>query len=164
MCFPLAIVSNVPADCTAPSTVPQVVCYIYFTRIIVYLLESTLPYHYIWLAAASSEVATLAFYVAAGVSFRCAGCLLASRLAPLLARLHQTSLVPLECWSCVCWSCELWRQRSPDAPALLPTYLAWPLFPACCACRPMPAGANPYFQLTEEEAIELTKAEQEENP
>ncbi|KAL4860143.1 hypothetical protein ACK3TF_000346 [Chlorella vulgaris] len=77
----------------------MVVCYIYFTRIIVYLLESTLPYHYIWLAAASSEFATLAFYVAAGVSF-----------------------------------------------------------------RPMPAGANPYFQLTEEEAIELTKAEQEENP
>ena len=31
-------------------------------------------------------------------------------------------------------------------------------------CRPMPAGANPYFQLTEEEAIELTKAEAEENP
>ena len=31
-------------------------------------------------------------------------------------------------------------------------------------CRPMPAGANPYFNLTEEEAIELTKAEAEENP
>lgn len=28
-------------------------------------------------------------------------------------------------------------------------------------CRPMPAGANPYFQLTEEEAIELTKAEED---
>ena len=29
----------------------------------------------------------------------------------------------------------------------------------CCCCRPMPANANPYFQLTEEEAIEMTKAE-----
>lgn len=77
----------------------MVVVYIYFTRIIVYLLESTLPFQLIWLAAAASEAATLAFYIAAGVSF-----------------------------------------------------------------RPMQAGANPYFQLTEEEAIELTKAEQEENP
>ncbi|KAL4424923.1 hypothetical protein ABPG77_009652 [Micractinium sp. CCAP 211/92] len=74
----------------------MVVCYIYFTRIIVYLLQSTLPYHYIWLAAAASELATLAFYIASGISF-----------------------------------------------------------------RPMPAGANPYFQLTEEEAIELTKAEED---
>lgn len=48
----------------------QVVCYIYFTRIIVYLLQSTLPYHYIWLAAAASELATLAFYIASGVAFR----------------------------------------------------------------------------------------------
>jgi len=39
-----------------------------------------------------------------------------------------------------------------------------PSHPAPTCCRPMPAGANPYFQLTEEEAIELTKAEQEENP
>jgi hypothetical protein len=77
----------------------MVVCYIYFTRIIVYLLESTLPFQYIWMANAASELATLAFYVASGISF-----------------------------------------------------------------RPMPAGHNPYFQLTEEEAIELTKAEQEENP
>lgn len=44
--------------------------YIYFTRIIVYLLDSTLPFQLIWLAAAASEAATLAFYVAAGVSFR----------------------------------------------------------------------------------------------
>lgn len=50
----------------------QVVVYIYFTRIIVYLLESTLPFQLIWLAAAASEAATLAFYIAAGVSFRCA--------------------------------------------------------------------------------------------
>lgn len=53
-----------------PPSPPQVVVYIYFTRIIVYLLESTLPFQLIWLAAAASEAATLAFYVAAGVSFR----------------------------------------------------------------------------------------------
>ena len=74
----------------------QVVCFIYFTRIIVYLLESTLPYQFIWLAFAAAELATLAFYIASAISF-----------------------------------------------------------------RPMPAGANPYFQLTEEEAIELTKADME---
>jgi len=50
-----------------------VVCYIYFTRIIVYLLESTLPYPYIWLAAAASELATVAFYIASGISFRWVG-------------------------------------------------------------------------------------------
>ena len=52
---------------------PQVVCYIYFTRIIVYLLESTLPYQYIWMAAAASELATLSFYIASGISFRWVG-------------------------------------------------------------------------------------------
>jgi hypothetical protein len=51
-----------------------VVCYIYFTRIIVYLLESTLPFQYIWMANAASELATLAFYVASGISFRRARC------------------------------------------------------------------------------------------
>ena len=49
----------------------MVVCYIYFTRIIVYLLESTLPYRYIWMAAAAAELAALAFYIAMGFSFRC---------------------------------------------------------------------------------------------
>eukprot|EP00887_Chlorella_sp_A99_P000658 scaffold5.g658.t1 len=91
----------------------QVVSYIYFTRIIVYLLESTLNYKLIWMSNLASELATLAFYIACGISF-----------------------------------------------------------------RPMPANANPYFQarsagalvargawgcagpgLTEEEAIELTRAE-----
>ena len=36
----------------APPAALQVVSYIYFTRIIVYLLESTLPYRYIWLSNA----------------------------------------------------------------------------------------------------------------
>ncbi|GAB4816676.1 hypothetical protein N2152v2_003722 [Parachlorella kessleri] len=48
----------------------MVVSYIYFTRIIVYLLESTLPYRYIWFSNAASELATLAFYVACGIKFR----------------------------------------------------------------------------------------------
>lgn len=63
---------SIAAPPSAPplSPPPQVVCYIYFTRIIVYLLQSTLPYHYIWLAAAASELATLAFYIASGIAFR----------------------------------------------------------------------------------------------
>ena len=65
----------------------QVVVYIYFTRIIVYLLESTLPFQLIWLAAAASEAATLAFYIAAGVSFRCASWHRASALR-LLRHVH----------------------------------------------------------------------------
>lgn len=48
----------------------MVVSYIYFTRIIVYLLESTLPYKNIWLSNLASELATLAFYVACGIKFR----------------------------------------------------------------------------------------------
>lgn len=48
----------------------MVVCYIYFTRIVVYLLRSTLPFHYSWLAEAARELATLAFYVLTGVHFR----------------------------------------------------------------------------------------------
>lgn len=46
-------------------------------------------------------------------------------------------------------------------PAPLPAPdLALPRLCPMCR-RPMPAGANPYFQLTEEEAIELTKAEED---
>lgn len=120
----------------------QVVCYIYFTRIIVYLLENTLPFRHVWLAAAASELATLAFYIAAGWSFRCengggdSGCQTEQRLA----RLRSGGCAG--------------RTRPPSPLAAdLPC-------PPCAAlpCRPMPAGANPYFQLTEEEAIELTKA------
>jgi len=40
-----------------------VVCYVYFTRIVVYLLRSTSPYPYVWLSYAANELATLAFYV-----------------------------------------------------------------------------------------------------
>lgn len=48
----------------------MVVSYIYFTRIIVYLLDATLPYKLIWLSDLSNEVATIAFYVACGLQFR----------------------------------------------------------------------------------------------
>lgn len=47
-----------------------VVCYIYFTRIIVYLLQSTTPYHYSWTADLASEAATLFFYCFVGYKFR----------------------------------------------------------------------------------------------
>ena len=48
----------------------MVVSYIYFTRIVVYLLKSTTPYQYEWTADLASELATLAFYIATGLKFR----------------------------------------------------------------------------------------------
>lgn len=47
-----------------------VVMFIYFTRIVVFLLESTVDYQYQWTAAAASELATLMFYTWMGVKFR----------------------------------------------------------------------------------------------
>ncbi|KAI8470208.1 MAG: G protein-coupled seven transmembrane receptor [Monoraphidium minutum] len=47
-----------------------VVGYIYFTRIIVFLLKNTVDYSYMWLTDAAAEVAALAFYTWVGVSFR----------------------------------------------------------------------------------------------
>jgi len=46
------------------------VSYIYFTRIIVYLVEATVPFHQIWLGAFATEMATLFFYVATGFKFQ----------------------------------------------------------------------------------------------
>jgi hypothetical protein len=46
------------------------VAYIYFTRIIVYLLKSTVEYELRWTAAFFNELATLAYYVATGYMFR----------------------------------------------------------------------------------------------
>jgi hypothetical protein len=48
----------------------MVVVYIYFTRIVVFLLRSTMPYHYAWLSDAANEIATLAFYILTAVKFR----------------------------------------------------------------------------------------------
>lgn len=47
-----------------------VVCYIYFTRIVVYLLRSTMSYKYVWLSDAAGELATLLFYVLTALKFR----------------------------------------------------------------------------------------------
>lgn len=47
-----------------------VVVYIYFTRIVVYLLRSTMPYQYTWASNAAEEMATLAFYVWTALRFR----------------------------------------------------------------------------------------------
>eukprot|EP00884_Botryococcus_braunii_P011998 jgi/Botrbrau1/2079/Bobra.0047s0041.1 len=48
----------------------MVVIYIYFTRIVVFLLRSTMPYHYVWLSDAADLAATLAFYFFTGSKFR----------------------------------------------------------------------------------------------
>lgn len=48
----------------------MVVVYIYFTRIVVYLLKSTMQYEYAWVSEAASQFATLAFYVWTAVKFR----------------------------------------------------------------------------------------------
>lgn len=48
----------------------MVVIYIYFTRIIVYLLQNTVPFQYHWTSNAAEELATLTFYVLVGLKFR----------------------------------------------------------------------------------------------
>ncbi|KAK2719373.1 protein GPR107-like [Artemia franciscana] len=48
----------------------MVVCYIYFTRIIVYLLKITVPFQYTWLDELFFEVATFTFFVFTGYIFR----------------------------------------------------------------------------------------------
>lgn len=45
------------------------VAFVYFTRIIVFLLESTLPFEITWMAYVFSETASLLFYAATGVLF-----------------------------------------------------------------------------------------------
>ncbi|CAI7740873.1 unnamed protein product, partial [Closterium sp. NIES-53] len=47
-----------------------VVCYIYFTRIVVYVLRSTMPYQYAWTADLAGELVTLVFYCITGYQFR----------------------------------------------------------------------------------------------
>lgn len=48
----------------------MVVLYIYFTRIVVYLLSATIPYYLLWLGPFATEVATLLFFVITGFKFR----------------------------------------------------------------------------------------------
>lgn len=47
-----------------------VICYIYFTRVAVYVLEAITSYRYVWTSVLAAELATLAFYVFTGYSFR----------------------------------------------------------------------------------------------
>ncbi|XP_074654918.1 protein GPR107-like isoform X2 [Tubulanus polymorphus] len=47
-----------------------VVCYIYFTRIIVYLLQITVPFQFEFLTELFRELATLGFFVVTGYKFR----------------------------------------------------------------------------------------------
>lgn len=49
---------------------PAVVAYVYFTRILVYLMRSTMSYETVWIANLSEELAGLAFYCLVGVRFR----------------------------------------------------------------------------------------------
>jgi len=48
----------------------MVVCYVYFTRIIVYLLRITVPFQYEWLDPMFKELTTLVFFVMTGYKFR----------------------------------------------------------------------------------------------
>ncbi|XP_063546592.1 protein GPR107 [Cydia strobilella] len=48
----------------------MVVCYIYFTRFIVYLLKITVPFQYSWIDEMSRELATFVFFVMTGYKFR----------------------------------------------------------------------------------------------
>ncbi|XP_075229831.1 protein GPR107 isoform X3 [Lycorma delicatula] len=48
----------------------MIVCYLYFTRIIVYLLQMTVPFQYEWLDEMFKEMVTYVFFVMTGYKFR----------------------------------------------------------------------------------------------
>ncbi|KAL6005723.1 hypothetical protein ACLOJK_006294 [Asimina triloba] len=47
-----------------------VICYIYFTRVVVYALQTITSYRYLWTSVVAGELATLAFYAFTGYKFR----------------------------------------------------------------------------------------------
>lgn len=47
-----------------------VICYIYFTRVVVYALVTITSYQYLWTSVVAGEMATLAFYVFTGYKFK----------------------------------------------------------------------------------------------
>lgn len=47
-----------------------VICYIYFTRVVVYALETITSYRYLWTSVVAGELATLAFYGFTGYKFK----------------------------------------------------------------------------------------------
>lgn len=48
----------------------MVISYIYFTRIVVYLVDATLPFRLVWLGDLFTEAATLLFFCITGYKFR----------------------------------------------------------------------------------------------
>lgn len=48
----------------------MVVSYIYFTRIIIYLVDATLPFRLVWLGDFFTELATIGFLSVTGYKFR----------------------------------------------------------------------------------------------
>ena len=48
----------------------MVVAYIYFTRIVVFLLAATIPFYLLWLGPMFTELATFRFFVVTGAKFR----------------------------------------------------------------------------------------------
>jgi len=48
----------------------MVVTYIYFTRIIVYLVDATLPFKLVWLGDFFTEIATVFFFCVTGYKFK----------------------------------------------------------------------------------------------
>merc|ERR1711991_18289 len=48
----------------------MVVSYIYFTRIIIFLMDATLPFRYVWLGDFFAELATIIFFCISGYMFR----------------------------------------------------------------------------------------------
>ncbi|KAF9689158.1 hypothetical protein SADUNF_Sadunf01G0062500 [Salix dunnii] len=47
-----------------------VICYIYFTMVVVYALETITSYKYLWTSVVAGELATLVFYVFTGYKFK----------------------------------------------------------------------------------------------
>lgn len=47
-----------------------VICYIYFTRVVVYAFTTITSYRYLWISVVAGELATLAFYVFTGYKFK----------------------------------------------------------------------------------------------
>ncbi|KAH7664651.1 Transmembrane protein GPR107/GPR108-like protein [Dioscorea alata] len=47
-----------------------VICYIYFTRVVVYALSTITSYRFFWTSAIAAELATLAFYAFTGYKFK----------------------------------------------------------------------------------------------
>ncbi len=48
----------------------MVVVYVYFTRIVVYVIAATIPFYLLWLGPLSTEIATFLFFTVTGYKFR----------------------------------------------------------------------------------------------